>query len=132
MELVYAWFQRITDKVSPEDMLALLSKDDLEMQFPEKTLRTEADFREWYDGVTHLFFDQVHDLKLLAIDVAGNEANVTLIVNWQARTWKAPAARSDWQGFYVHQDWTVKADRETGKPVICRYHVGTFDPMPAH
>jgi hypothetical protein len=128
-ELVYTWFKKLTDKVPVEELLAMLSAEDLELRFPEKTLRGYADFREWYTTVTHLFFDQVHDVKMLAVDLDGIQATVNLVVNWQARTWEPPAAYSKWQGFYVHQTWSVKKHTKTGKPVIVSYQVGAFDPM---
>ncbi len=110
-------------------MQAMLSGDGLEMQFPEKTLRNYGEFKEWYEGVTGVFFDQVHDVKLLGIDLAGDKATVNLIVNWQARTWKPPAPKSEWQGSNVHQKWTVTRDPKGGQAVIQLYKVGTFDPM---
>jgi hypothetical protein len=128
-EFVYDWFRKLTDKVPAEELLAMLSDEGLEMQSPEETLRSHADFKKWLDTVTHLFFDQVHDVKLLAVDLAGDQATVNLIVNWQARTWTPPAPYSEWQGSYVHQNWTVKRSPTTGKPVIVNYKVGAFDPM---
>jgi SnoaL-like domain len=129
-ELVYAWFRRLTDKVSLDEMLSMLSSDEFEMRFPDATIRSYADFKQWYEGVTNLFFDQVHDVKMLAVDLDGVQAGVTLVVNWQARTWKPPAPYSEWQGFNVHQTWTVKRDPGSGKPTITGYYVGEFDPMP--
>jgi SnoaL-like domain len=128
-ELVYTWFRNVTDKVALEEMQALLSSDELEMRFPEATIRNYEDFRRWYEGVTNLYFDQMHDLKLLAVDLDGMRARVTLVVNWQARTWKPPASHSEWRGFNVHQAWTVKRDAGSSRPVICGYYVGKFDPL---
>ncbi len=131
-DLVYSWFRKITDKAPLDQMLALLSPDELEIRFPDATLRNHDEFRRWYETVTNLYFDQVHDLKLLAIDLDGDRASVNLIVNWQARTWKAPAATSKWEGYYVHQAWTVKRNPASGRAVIVSYQVGEFDPMPGH
>jgi hypothetical protein len=126
-ELVYTWFQRITDKVEMNELLALLSSEELEMRFPGTVIRSHADFTRWYEGVKNHFFDQVHELKMLAVDLDGTQAKVTLVVNWQARTWKPPAAYSEWQQVNVHQTWVVKQEPRSGKPVISSYHVGTFD-----
>ncbi len=128
-ELVYTWFRKITDKCPKEEMEAMLSSDDLEMAFPEKTLRTFAEFEEWYKDVTSLYFNQVHEIKFLGIDLAGDKADLIVIVNWQAQTWKSPAPRSEWQGFYVHQNWTVKRDPKSGQAVIQMYCVNGFDQM---
>ena len=128
-ELVYSWFRRITIKVPVEELLSVLSSDELEMRFPEETLRSHSDFRKWYKTVTHLFFNQVHDVKMLDVDVKGDRALVSLIVNWQAETWDPPAPISKREGFYVHQTWVVKRDPSTGNLVIATYNVGEFDPM---
>lgn len=132
-DLVYNWFRKLTIKVPVDEMLDMLSTDPLEMKFPEKTMRSQAEFKQWYDDVTHLFFDQVHDVRFLAVDVNGDEATVHLYVNWQARTWKAPAGFSEWQGWLVVQNWVVKHDPISGKAVIVKYEVGHMDPMdPVH
>ena len=128
-ELVHAWFRMITDHADVADMEAMLSADDLEMVFPERTLRNLEDFRDWYSGVTREFFDQIHDVRMLAVDLDGGAAGVTLIVNWQARTWTPPAAYSDWQGAFVHQTWRIERDARSGKARITRYVVGAFEPM---
>jgi len=128
-ELIYEWFRKLTTKAPLEEMLVMLNSEELEMMFPERILRSHADFKEWYQDVTHLYFDQVHEIKMLAIDLAGNEAAVNLIVNWQTRTWKAPAAFSEWQGSYISQNWVIKKISKTGKPVITIYKVGKFEPM---
>jgi hypothetical protein len=129
-ELVYTWFQYVTDKAELHKLLAMLSSDELDMHFPETVIRNHTEFAQWYDSVINLFFDEAHELKMLAIDLDGTEAKVTLVVNWQARTWKPPAAYSEWQEWNVHQTWTVKQDPRSGKPVICGYYVGEFDPVP--
>jgi len=127
--LVYTWFRKITVKVPVEEMLELLSPNDLQMKFPEETLRSHTDFKKWYQTVTNLFFDQVHDVKYLDIELDGDQAEVNLIVNWQARTWTAPEATSKWQGSYVRQHWIVRKENPAAGPTICTYEVGTFDPM---
>lgn len=130
-DLVYTWFRKLTDKVPADELIAMLSPRNLEMQFPDQTLGNYDDFRAWLNTVTHLFFDQVHDVKYLDVQIAGSQATVNLIVNWQARTWKPPAAYSEWQGSYVHQQWTVRRDPASGRVVIVTYKVGSFDPMKA-
>ena len=129
LELVYTWFRSITSKIKLDELLPLLSNTKLEMVFPEKTLHNYTDFAGWYEDVTHLFFDQVHDIKLLTVDLKEQQANVTLIVNWQSRTWQAPAATSQWQSSNVHQSWIVERDESSGRPVISTYKVGSFDQL---
>jgi hypothetical protein len=132
-DLVYNWFRKLTIKDPIDEMMVMLSPVDLEMKFPERTLHNYTEFKEWYETVTHLFFDQVHELKLLTADILGEEAHVHLIVNWQARTWKPPAGFSEWQGFLITQEWVVKRDPASKKAVIVKYAVNHLDPMnPVH
>ena len=128
-DFVYTWFRKITYKAPVEELKAMLATDGLEMKYPETTLKNYVDFDQWYQTVTHLFFDQVHEIKFLDVHLENELATVNLVVNWQARTWKAPAGFSEWQGMYVHQTWMVKQDVQTGKPIIVTIKVGQVDLM---
>jgi hypothetical protein len=130
-DLVYTWFHSLNNKIDLNDMLSLLSSDELEMRFPETTIRNVGDFTRWYEGVKNLYFDQRHELKMLAVDLDGTQARVTLVVNWCARTWKSPAAYSKLQQSTIHQTWVVKREPRSGKAVISSYYVGHFDPVQA-
>ena len=89
-------------------MISMLDTTDLEMKFPESTLKSEQDFRDWYKVVTNKFFDQVHEVKMLNVDVVDDAAAVHLVVNWQAKTWNPPEGYSRWNGAYVHQSWKME------------------------
>jgi hypothetical protein len=128
-ELVYYWFKKLTDHEPIEEMLQMLNTKKLEMSFPDTAIRSEEDFRSWYKTVTNLFFDQVHELKMLDIVINGDKADVKLVVNWQARTWEPPAGYSKWEGVYAHQTWLIEKNSNTGKPVISTYIVDKFEPM---
>lgn len=128
-QLVYEWFARLTDHAPLAEMEALLNVDRVEMTFPETTVNGQQEFRAWYDTVSHKFFDQVHELKMLHVEVAENLATVHLVVNWQARTWDPPQGFSDWVGAYADQVWTVEPHRETGVAAITTYRVTRFVPM---
>jgi hypothetical protein len=99
------------------------------MRFPEATLKGQPAFVEWYEGVTRKFFDEIHDMKELNIDPAGDEANVKLVVNWQAKVWNPPDAKSKWLGFDAYQTWIVKRSPQSGRPVIATYIVDELRPM---
>lgn len=128
-KLIYTWFKKLTDHAPVDEMLAMLNVDSLQMKFPEATLTSEQQFRDWYTTVTNKFFDQVHELKMLDVALDGDVATVELVVNWQARTWEPPAGYSGWEGVYAHQSWTVAISDKTGIPAITTYDVHTFEPM---
>lgn len=126
--LVYYWFKKLTDHAPVEDLIAMLNEKSLEMRFPEATLISINDFKDWYKTVIYKFFDQVHELKMLDIVIDNNQALVHLIVNWQARNWQAPQGYSEWQSVYAHQKWLVDKNAQ-GQLVITKYIVEKFDPM---
>jgi hypothetical protein len=128
-QLVYNWYKKLDVHAPVEEVLPLLMSEGLEMRFPEGTLRTLEDFKGWYSKVTNLFFDEVHDMKMLNIELDGETATVKLVVNWQARIWVPPSAKSKWLGFDAHQTWIVKRDKKTGKAVVATYIVDFLDPM---
>jgi hypothetical protein len=136
---VYNWF-RLLDAHAPEDQLvALVSQSDLHMQFPEGPLNSVAEFAKWYRGVTRIFFDEVHEVKMLAIAVSqadGSgfdpkqwEANVSLVVRWQAHRWKPPAAKSDYLAFDAWQRWVIKLNLGSSNLVVTTYIVDVLEPL---
>ncbi|WP_437329013.1 nuclear transport factor 2 family protein [Sorangium sp. So ce381] len=127
--LVHAWFEKLDAHAPVEELLPLLADEDLSLELPEGTVRGHAGFRAWYGGVTRKFFDELHELVDLRVEVAETEANVTLVVNWQARTWTPPAASSLWLGFDAAQRWLVRSYPAGGRPVIVHYVVDSLTPM---
>ena len=107
----------------------MLLDKGLEMRFPEGTLRGWSGFEGWYQGVMRFFFDEVHEVKKVDVDLSGDTADVKVVVNWQADRWKPPAAKSEWLGFDAYQTWVVKRSPETQKPVIATYIVEELRPM---
>ncbi|MGH8902324.1 MAG: hypothetical protein ACRDYA_11745 [Egibacteraceae bacterium] len=119
-----------------EEMLALLAKDGLEMCLPKGTLRTEAEFRHWYQNqVIYRYFDEVHEIEELTITPIGDTANVKVVLNWYRRTWDPPKAKSTWLAFDVYQTWVVQRSPTSGRPVILTYIVDALTPrdgVPQH
>ncbi len=129
-EFVVGWYRKLDVHAPTDEVVPLVAEQGLEMRFPEATLRTPAEFRQWYDTVTRRFFDEVHEMKELSVDVSSPDAaNVKLVVNWQAHIWDPPAPKSVWLGFDAYQTWVVKRSQTTGKPVVATYIVDKLDPM---
>jgi len=121
---------KLDTHVPPEEIVPLVAEDELEMVLPETTLHGVEDFRNWYDRIVNTFFDEVHTIKEVSVTTNGDRADVKVVVNWQAHVWQPPAAKSKWLGFDAYQTWEVKRSETTGKPVITRYVVDRFEPMP--
>ncbi len=107
LHLIRQWFRRLNDHAPVDTMLSMLAPDGFEMKFPEGIISTTKDFMAWYSDVTSKFFDQMHELKNIRIDINGDEADVTVYVNWVAHTWKTPDAYSVRLDFDAFQTWKV-------------------------
>jgi hypothetical protein len=124
------WYVALDRHDPVEEVLPYLIDEGLVMRFPEGETRGHAGFLEWYDRVIRTFFDEVHEVKEVAVhypDGPGT-ATVDVVVNWQARIWNPPAARSTWLGFDAVQTWTV-VERD-GLPAIATYAVNALNAMP--
>lgn len=128
-ELVYNMYNLLDLHAPVEELVQLLSHDDIEFKFPEATLTTIDEFKAWYKIVVNKFFDEKHVLRMLNFDICDNSATVNLVVNWQAKTWNAPDAKSKWLGFNARQTWVVIRDEKTQKAVISRYIVKEITAM---
>jgi ketosteroid isomerase-like protein len=125
------WYLELLDTHAPSDELAACVADDAEMRFPEVTVYGIDAFRDWYDRIVTTFFDEVHTITRNEATVApdGQSAEVKVDVNWQAKVWIPPAAKSQWIGFDAGQTHEVRRSPKTGEPMIQVYGVDTFVPM---
>jgi hypothetical protein len=123
LKFIRDWFSQINNHGSVESLLAMLAPDGFMLQFPEATLNSEEAFRAWYQEVTSKYFDQNHDVKQLQIDRDEGGVEITLLVNWQAKTWESPAAYSTYLNFDAIQSWRIEALPRGHQPVIKRYTV---------
>ena len=128
-QLVEIWYTMLDIHPPVAEMLPMLTDENLMMQLPEITLHSQVDFLQWYAGVIHKFFNEVHTLKEVSIHIAEKQAEVHLIVNWQANTWLPPAAKSQWIGFDATQRWLVERSEKTQQPIIVTYIVEKLIPM---
>ncbi len=110
-----------------EEIAPLLVEEGLEMVFPERTLKGRDEFREWYEGVIRIFFDENHNIVLVDPKIDGDTAEVKVVVAWQASWWKPPAAKATRTSLDAYQTWIVKRSPTTGKPQITKYIVESFD-----
>jgi len=129
-ELVTEWYRALDRHDELGEMLRYLIDDGLEMRFPEATAYGHSGFSDWYKGVTNRFFDELHTVT--AVDITAldeRSATVSVVVNWQARIWNPPAAKSEWLGFDAYQTWElVAAPGDTVK--LKTYVVDRMEPMP--
>jgi hypothetical protein len=129
-ELVDAWYKALDVHAPFEELVPLVAASGLEMYWPEGPTFGVDEFKGWYDRVTRTFFDEVHTMKGLEITPRGNQADVKLVVNWQAKVWNPPEAKSKWLGMDARQTWVVARSDDGSRAVIQKYVVDGMDLMP--
>ncbi len=128
-EMARAWYAALDRHDELESVLGFLVDDGLEMRFPEGTSRGHAGFKEWYNAVTARFFDEIHSVQEVSVvSRSSAEAQVKVVVNWQAKIHDGHEANSTWLGFDAYQSWTVVPG--AAGPRIQVYTVDKLDPMP--
>jgi hypothetical protein len=126
-KLATDWYRKLDVHAPLAEVTPMLTSKGLEMKFPEATLRTPADFAGWYDRVTRIFFDEVHQLKEVDATITNVGADVKVVVHWEASVWNPPAANSQRIKMDAYQTWYVTRSPESDQPVIVRYTVDKFD-----
>jgi hypothetical protein len=128
-QLVDEWYHLLDVHAPVEQLVPLVAQSGLEMYWPEGPTFGVEEFKGWYERVTRTFFDEVHTMKDLAITSRGDQADVKLVVNWQARVWNPPDAKSKWLGMDARQTWVVGLSTDGSHAVIQKYVVDGLDPM---
>jgi hypothetical protein len=118
---VAAWYLAL-DNHAPNEELAALVTDDVQMIFPEATLPGGvSDFLAWYSGGTYsngseapgvinIFFDENHNVVSVE-RVGGTDAaqELKVVVAWQASWFVKPATKAKRTSLDATQAWTVVA-----------------------
>jgi hypothetical protein len=120
--LAARWYHLLDIHAPMVEVLPLLS-DAPDMVFPEITLSGLAGFEGWYQRVIRIFFDEVHTLKVCDVKIAGTDAAVKVVVEWQASVWSPPDPASKRIHLDADQDWIVRVSPRSGHLVIARYVV---------
>ena len=117
------WYRKLDVHAPMVECLPMLADEDLEMRFPETTIRRWSGFEGWFQTVVRIFFDEVHTVKSVKAKIKGETAAVKVVVRWEASRWKPPAARSERIIADAYQTWIVRRSATTGKPEIVTYIV---------
>lgn len=128
-QLVTDWLVKLDVHAPVGEMLPMLASENLEMQLPEVTLHGLDEFKTWYDGVIHTFFDEVHTIQSLDITTTSEQAEVQLLMRWETSRWNAPAPNSERLAFDVAQRWVIKRSHNTQSLVINTYIVDALTPL---
>lgn len=105
---VAAWYHALDVHAPVRECWKFLADRDLSMEFPDGKIRDFDSFNNWYDRVTHLFFDESHSVQSVACDIRGDEAVLDIVVGWQASWFEPPAPKSKRTSMNATQRWTVR------------------------
>lgn len=107
-EFATAWYKKLDVHVPMVEILPMLTPEGLVMKFPETTAYGLADFENWYQRVIRIFFDEVHTVKEVTPIIRGGQAEVHVVVEWQASVWNPPQAKSSRIVLDADQTWDLR------------------------
>ena len=81
---VRKWFQELSDHVPVERLQRFLAPAGLQMVFPERTLLSLGDFRDWYATVGLAYTDQSHAVETVTATPADDHVDIDVVVIWRA------------------------------------------------
>ena len=112
---VYAMYDR---HVPVGRFLPFLASKNLEMRFPETTLRSHADFKLWYAGIGKTITSNTHTLESVKVSVLGGGRYQAEIVG----VWQAESKKGEFIVFKFRQRWSL-VDGPNKQPLIQTYLV---------
>jgi hypothetical protein len=124
-----AWYRALDFHVPIEECYSYLADKGLNMQFPDGDIRDLASFKTWYDRVTHLFFDENHNVQSVKCTISANEAVVDIVVGWQASWFEPPAAKSKRVSMDATQRWTVRPSSKNSYGLEIVTYNATVEPF---
>jgi hypothetical protein len=125
------WYSKLDVHAPLEEYEPLLAEEGLEMRFPEVTVYSFDDFKDWYESVTRIFFDEVHTLKKVEPKpISKDRLEIKVVVKWKARMWKPAAVKSERIILDAYQTWILERSPRTEKPIILTYIIDSFDYAP--
>ncbi len=105
---VYQWFHWFDVHADEQRFLEHLAAEGLELHYPERTLRSQAEFVEWYHGIGQTIRRNTHDVsELEVVALAGQRYRITLRVWWRAVTTEGKEL-----SVQVRQTWQAKRQQD--------------------
>jgi len=134
------WFLALDVHAPTEECMKFLADSELKMIFPEKTLYGISDFKAWYaggtysdgtraPGVANIFFDETHILQSVQPQIYADQANVRVVVGWQASWIEPPAARSKRLSLEATQQWVLRRSDKNSHGLEILQYVATAEPF---
>jgi len=108
-KFVAAWYDALDKHVPVQECTRLLASKELEMYFPDGDIWDYATFKQWYERVVNLFFDEHHIVRKVEVrKISHDQAELDVVVGWQASWWNSPAEKSKRVVVEATQKWMVR------------------------
>lgn len=124
-----AWYLALDQHAPIEGCYAMLADEGLRVQFPDGDITDMPSFKTWYDRVTNIFFDENHNVVSVEGEVRGDEAEVIVVVAWQASWWEPPTAKSRRTSMDATQRWIVRRSDKNPHGLVIQYYNATHKPF---
>jgi hypothetical protein len=124
-----AWYLALDQHAPIERCYAMLADEGLRVQFPDGDITDMSSFKTWYDRVTNIFFDESHNVVSVEGEVRDAEADVIVVVAWQASFWEPPAAKSKRTSMDATQHWIVRRSDKNAHGLVIQYYNATHEPF---
>lgn len=126
---VAAWYLALDQHDPIQTCYAMLADRDLNVQFPDGDIRDMTSFKGWYDRVINLFFDENHVVQSVEADIKDDEAELVVVVGWQASWWEPPAAKSKRVSMDATQKWKVRRSSKNAHGLEIVHYNATHKPF---
>jgi hypothetical protein len=128
-KFVIAWYVALDVHAPLEECLRFLADTGLVMKFPDGDIKDAASFKTWYDRVTNIFFDENHNVQSVKAKIGGDQAELDVVVGWQASWFEPPAAKSKRTSMDATQKWTVRKSSKNAYGLEISYYHATAEPF---
>jgi hypothetical protein len=131
-KFVADWYYSLDIHASAAQCETMLVDQGLQLVFPEKTMRTYAEFEGWLSVIYSTFFDELHNVVKVEIkNLTETSADLDVVVAWQASWFTPPDAKSKRTSMNAFQRWViVLSDKNPYGLAIEQYFVDRFDYAP--
>jgi hypothetical protein len=126
---VVAWYVALDIHAPIQQCYDLLADEGLTMRFPDGDIHDLQSFKVWYDRVTNIFFDESHNVQSVKAAIHGDEADLDVVVGWQASWFENPAAQSKRTAMDATQKWKVRRSAKNDYGMEIVFYNATAEPF---
>jgi hypothetical protein len=125
-EIASSWFDKLSNRVPVDELLAFLDVKQLWMRFPPaEPLQSEAQFRSWYVSIGDAFRNQTHEVEAVSVHPCPAGAHVDVQVVWGAEeiaSGRPLRARAK-------QTWELCRDLRSARLLFRKYDVQSLEAL---